>query len=113
MHELSIAKSIVEIAEAEVKKASAQRVEEIQLDIGKLAGVEYDALDFVWEAAVSLSVLSQAKRIINQIPGRGKCVECTIEFEMNNLFDACPECQQYFNEILQGKELKIKSLTIS
>ena len=38
MHELSIAKSIVEIAEAEVKKASAQRVEEIQLDIGRLAG---------------------------------------------------------------------------
>ena len=113
MHELSIAKSIVEIAEKEVQKAAAHRVEEIELDIGRLAGIEYESLEFVWDVAVRQSVLSAAKKTINRLPGKGKCMECATEFELQNLFDACPTCHHYFNEIIGGKELRIKSITIS
>jgi len=113
MHELSIALSIVDIAEEEVRKAGAHQVERIELDIGSLSGVEIDALEFIWEEAVRASVLEKADRRINRIPGMARCVECDEKFEMKQLFDACPRCQQYFNDIIQGKELKVRSLTVT
>lgn len=113
MHELSIAQSIVAIAEEEVSKAQAHVVDQIVLDIGKLSGVEIDALNFVWDIAVKDSVLSQAEKIINHLPGKARCTNCNTSFEMENMFDACPVCHDYFNEIIGGKELKIKSLTIT
>ena len=112
MHELSIALSIVDIAEEEVRKANASSVDLIELDIGKLSGVEINALEFVWDQAVKETVLEKAERKINRIPGMARCMDCSRQFEMEELFDACPDCQQYFNDIIQGKELRVKSLTI-
>ena len=113
MHELSIAMSIVEIAREEVTKAGANHVTQIELDVGKLSGVELSSLEFVWDVAVRSTVLESAERKINHIPGIGKCLECAREFEMEQIFDACPECHQYFNDIIQGKELKVRSLTLN
>jgi hydrogenase nickel incorporation protein HypA/HybF len=113
MHELSIIQSIVEIAEEQVQARSASQVEEIELEIGELAGVEWGALDFAWDVGVQQSVLQDAKRIINKIRGVAKCAECNTEFHMQKLYDKCPECQSYFNTIVKGKELRVKALTIS
>jgi len=112
MHELSIALSIVDLAEQEVKKANRQRVESIDLEIGKLSGVEVDSLEFLWEQAVKNSVLQGAIRNIHRVPGKARCMDCGTEFEIEALFDACPACGQYLSETIQGKELKVKSLTI-
>ena len=113
MHELSIIHSIVEIAEEQVRSRSAQQVDEIELEIGELAGVEWSALDFAWDVGVKHSVLEKAHRVIHKINGQAQCVECDTAFEMNSLFDKCPNCQSYFNNILKGKELRVKALTIS
>jgi hydrogenase nickel incorporation protein HypA/HybF len=32
---------------------------------------------------------------------------------MELIYDACPKCNSYFKDILQGKELKVKSLEVS
>lgn len=112
MHELSIVMSIVDIAEAEIHKSAAQAVESIELEIGQLAGIQLESLEFVWDVAVRNTVLQKATRHIRHIPGKARCSDCDTEFEMQQLYDACPNCGQYFSEILQGQELKIKSLTI-
>ncbi len=113
MHELSIISSIVQIAEAEVEKAGAQRVESIELDIGELAGIEFSALDFAWEVGVSQTVLEGAERHIHRIGGEARCNECETVFDMQALYDPCPSCGSYCSEILKGKELSVKALTIS
>jgi len=46
MHELSIALGIVDIAEKETKKAKKHKVDLIELEIGTLAGIEFDSLGF-------------------------------------------------------------------
>ena len=112
MHELSIVKSIVQIAEDQVRRAGARSVEKIELEIGHLAGVEWQALDFVWELGVKESVLEGSERAIDRIPGKARCLECGQEFAIKVLFDACPQCQSHFNEILKGKELRVKALTV-
>ncbi len=66
MHELSIVMSIVDAAEEQVAKHGATHVESIGLEIGTLAGIEPDALEFAWEAAVPETVLAHAARRIQE-----------------------------------------------
>lgn len=112
MHELSIALGIVKIAEDETSKAKAKRVTKIELEIGTLAGVELESLNFVWKSAIKDSVLEFAKRDIAVIKGRGKCIDCDTEFEMEYIYDTCPKCNSNFKGILQGKELRVKALEV-
>ena len=44
MHELSIALGIVKIAEEEMAKAGSNQIEAIELEIGTLAGIEFESL---------------------------------------------------------------------
>jgi len=113
MHELSIVMSILDIANNTVELHHAKEVEVIELDIGEIAGIEMPALDFAWQAAIPGTVLQKAERQINHIPGIGKCLECGATFPMPNLYTPCPECNSYFTDVIAGKELKIKSLTLA
>jgi hydrogenase nickel incorporation protein HypA/HybF len=113
MHELSIALGIVDIAQKEAEKAGATRVDSIELEIGALAGVELDALDFVWPSAVEGSVLENAERKINYIKAVGYCMECEIEFPMEFVYDQCPQCQGYLKNIIKGRELRVKALEVT
>ncbi len=110
MHEMSIALSIVKIAEDEARKAKVDRFATIDLEIGTLAGIEFDALDFVWEAAVKESVLENAQKRISKIPAKARCADCGEVFYPSFVYDDCPACGSYFKAILQGKELRVKSL---
>lgn len=112
MHELSIALGIVKIAEDETKKANAKSVETIELEIGTLAGIEFDSLEFVWPSAVKRTVLQDAKKKITIIQAKALCLDCKHEFEIERYYDSCPQCGSSLKGILQGKELRIKSLDV-
>jgi len=112
MHEFSIAMSIIEIAENEAKKESATAINELVLDIGTQAGIEFYALDTALQMAVKDTMLENANIQVNKIQARVKCTECNTEFEVNNIFDPCPECNSLYHELLCGKEMQIKSLVV-
>ncbi len=113
MHELSVALGIVKIAEQEARKAGVRQVKKITLDIGYLAGVEFEALDFAWPLAVKDTVLEGAERVINKIAGRARCLECDKQYALQHLYDGCPYCGSYFKDIMKGKELLVRSLELS
>jgi len=112
MHELSIALGIVKIAEDETAKVNAESVTKIELEVGVLSGVEVDSLNFVWESAVKSTVLENAEKHVITIGGRGKCIDCDTIFDMENIYDCCPNCNSNFKGILKGKELKVKALEV-
>lgn len=112
MHELSVALGIVKIAEDETKKAHAKSVEAIELEIGLLAGIELDSLEYVWPSAVKDTVLEYAKKKIHHIAGIAKCIDCDTVFDIKHLHDCCPTCNSNFKGILQGKELRVKALEV-
>lgn len=112
MHELSIVLSIVDAADQQVKLHQAHKVESITLEIGTLAGIEADALSFAWKAVVPNTVLEGAEQQINYIQAQANCLSCHQAYEVEQIFEACPICGEYLNELVKGKELKIKSLTL-
>ena len=112
MHELSVAMGIVRIAEEELSKSSAEGIEISELEIGDLAGIELDSREYVWQAAVKGTALEKAEKKIHRISGRGICLDCNQEFEMEQHFDSCPNCNSFLKRILQGKELRVKALQV-
>jgi hydrogenase nickel incorporation protein HypA/HybF len=113
MHELSIVMSIIQIAEKESAKNNAAGVDEIELEIGALSGIEMSAFDFAWQQAIRSTLLENAKRTINHIEGEGKCMDCDAVFPMQQLYEPCPVCGDHFVSVLKGKELRVKSLVIN
>ena len=112
MHELSVAMGIVKIAESETRKAGAREVEAIELEIGTLAGIEFEALDFVWPIAVRDTVLEHAEKRVEVVEGKARCMDCDTEFQLSRYYDSCPQCRSNLKAILRGKELRVKALEV-
>lgn len=110
MHEMSIAMSIVSIADKEAKKAQVTEFAVIEMEIGTLAGIEFDALDFVWPAAVKGTVLENAEKRIRKIPAKARCGDCDKVYLLDYIYDNCSNCGSFLKIIIQGKELRVKSL---
>jgi hydrogenase nickel incorporation protein HypA/HybF len=110
MHELSIAMSIVEIAEENARNANTTVINEIELDVGTQSGIVLEALEFAMQSAVIGTMLEKANVKINTIRARAVCAECQNEFSVDEIFAPCPKCGNPFCEIIQGKELKVKSI---
>lgn len=113
MHELSIVMGIIEIAEQQARAASALVIEEIELDIGQLSGVEMNAFDFAWKQAVKKTMLQHTVTKINRITAKARCFDCDTEFAIERYDDPCPVCGHYLLDIINGKELRVKSLLVS
>ena len=112
MHELSIVLSIVDQVQDEVFKLDAKTVKRIELEIGNLAGIEWQSFDFAWQPATKNTVLEHAERIVNRVPAIALCSDCEHEFEKEEAYDPCPKCGNYLHHLKSGKELKIKSILI-
>ena len=112
MHELSIVQNIIEIVTAEAEKSSAKKVTGVHLEIGKLSGVEYKLIEFALKNLSKDSVLDSAEIIIDKPAGRARCNECGNKFAMDDFIGYCDACKSFDIEIINGKELRIKNITI-
>ena len=60
MHELTVATNIIGIVASEAREKEVWRVNEVCLEIGLLAGIEYDSLEFALKALVPGTVMADA-----------------------------------------------------
>jgi hydrogenase nickel incorporation protein HypA/HybF len=112
MHELSIAMSIVDLAEEEARKANASSISKIELELGTMAGIDSDALLFAWDAVIQGTMAGQAELVINPIKAEAHCLECGKDFPAEHFLAQCPDCGSYRYQITKGKELRISSLMV-
>ncbi len=110
MHELSIATSIIDIAEDFAKDKDVAKICKIEVEVGKLSGVVRDNLVFALEIAVKETILKGAEIIIDEIEGRSVCNSCRTEFVNNDWYTPCPKCGSLDFIITGGKELRVKSI---
>ena len=112
MHELSIVINILDTVEETAISHNAKVVHEIELEIGELSGIEFDALEFAIKHAPKSSLLENVKFNILRIKPVAKCQVCYHEFETNEYASNCPKCNSFKTEIIKGNELKIKSFSM-
>ena len=110
MHELSLAYEVIELASREAVKHGISTIREMRVEVGDLSGVEADTFQSALEMVVKGSLLENTMVTLSRIPGKGKCNNCNIEFEMKNRVDTCPECHCFPSEIRGGEEFRVQSL---
>ena len=103
---------MINLAEREAEKAMARSILEITIEIGYLSGVEADAFESALGLLVKDSVLDKTLINVIRIPGKGKCISCNYEFEMDQRMAACPKCLAFPSEVNGGREFRVLSLII-
>jgi hydrogenase nickel incorporation protein HypA/HybF len=112
MHELSIAHSILSIAEKAIPANNDSVVSGIGLQIGELSGIEIDALEFAFSIIKRDTLFNNAELDIQLVKGEAECLDCKAIFPISNYGTSCPQCQSYSMQILKGKEMKVLNITV-
>ncbi|MBK8049218.1 MAG: hydrogenase maturation nickel metallochaperone HypA [Anaerolineales bacterium] len=113
MHELSIAQSLIEIAEETARNAGATEVLAVHLRLGALSGVVPDALQFSFPIAAEGTLVAGAQLIIEEVPAVVYCDQCAAERSITWPPDfRCPVCGEFAPKLLQGRELQITAIEV-
>ncbi|MDZ7740125.1 MAG: hydrogenase maturation nickel metallochaperone HypA [Bacteroidales bacterium] len=112
MHEFTVAGNIIDIVSSEAARAGSSPVKKVNLEIGLLAGIEYESLNFALEALKKGTIVDSASFIIEKPGGMGKCNNCGYEFTIESFLGSCSACGSQDLQIIKGSELRVKSITI-
>ena len=112
MHELSIAMSIVDMAQEEALERSV-KVTAVHLRLGLLSGVLKDSLLSCYGLACEGTALEGSKLCIEEVPVEIFCSECRAPRPLSSMqWFACPQCGKPSAEVVRGKELEVTALEI-
>jgi hydrogenase nickel incorporation protein HypA/HybF len=112
MHEFSLACEVIKLARQEAEKNKALSVSEVTIEVGNMSGIEPEAFESALGIVSEGSILGNARFNISTIRGKGICIDCGREFEMNRRMDTCPICHSFPSEIRGGNEFRVVSLVI-
>ena len=112
MHELSLSEGVLQILEESARTQGYTRVRAVWLEIGRLAGVDPEAMRFTFDAVTTGTLAENARLEIVDVPGRAWCMPCAAEVQVSERFDSCPRCGSYQLQVTGGDDLKVKELEV-
>lgn len=112
MHEMSLAVNIVDLAVEAAQREGGTQVSEVEIEVGNMAGVMVDSLDFCLEAAARSTIVEGAVFKFIPVSAFGECPSCKNRFETDSFFASCPNCGATGVSVAGGQDLRIRSLSI-
>ncbi|KAA5543707.1 hydrogenase maturation nickel metallochaperone HypA [Roseiconus nitratireducens] len=113
MHELSIALSILDIANEQLHDHGDAEVLAIHLKLGRMSGVVKEALVSAFELAREGTKLEQAQLVIEDIPVMLHCRTCQCERPAESMQSLrCAVCGGLSAEITRGHELEVFAMEL-
>lgn len=114
MHELSIARGIVEVAAEAVRGAGVGKVSVVRVRVGALSGVAPGALAFCYEAAARGTPLEGSRLVIGVAPVVLHCPTCARDAAIPDVCRlACPACGTPTGDVRGGRELEVESVEVT
>ena len=112
MHELSICESIRGILEEEAARQGFGTIDRVCLEIGRLSGVEVEALRFGFDVVMRGSAAENARLDIIETEGRARCMACGQSIAIAARYDPCPVCGSHLLQVTAGEEMRIRELEV-
>jgi hydrogenase nickel incorporation protein HypA/HybF len=113
MHELALMEELHRIALAAAAAQGAQRIHRVMLRVGRLSGVDPDALAFAFEVVMAGGIGEGATLELEVVPTQCRCGWCGQRFEPLDVIVACPLCGAVSADVLRGRELELTGLEVS
>lgn len=105
---MSVAQIVVERAREE----GATRALSVTVEVGELAGVMPEALEFCYEAAVMGGLAQGSRLVIKRIPAVAVCNECGETFAPDQRIFVCPKCEGFTATLKSGEELAVIQIEV-
>ena len=112
MHEMSLAENVREIIEDAASAQGFRHVRRIVLEIGELAAVETEALQFCLDVVLEGSVAEGAALEFVSAPGAGWCSACAQTVPLHERYDPCPHCGTYGLDVRAGAQMRVSALEV-
>jgi hydrogenase nickel incorporation protein HypA/HybF len=113
MHELSIARNLIEIVCQHLQQEGDAVVKRVKLRIGQLTAVHPQALQFSFEVASDQTLLQGAVLDIETLPVIIFCSRCQQLQTLPGIQKFhCPKCDTPSTDIRQGRELEIEFIEV-
>ena len=110
MHEIRIAEDLSAIVIETARLNSLKKVSMVNIIFGQLIQIVPDIFEFAFREAVRTTVAENAELNLEIIPVKMKCSGCGSDFPVSNNLFACDVCGSTDLEVINGKELFIKSI---
>ena len=112
MHELSLAGGILRVLEQTRERDPFERITQLRLEVGVLAGVEIESLRFALSSIAANSILAGASIEIDQPLGIAWCLPCSQSVTITSRLDACPHCGAYQLQPTGGTEMRVVDMQV-
>ena len=112
MHELSLVYGICDVINQKVIEYGANRVVQVRIVAGELAGIEDLTMKSCFEMLALGSPAEGAEMIIERLPIKVRCRKCGNVYETVIPFSKCSDCGNESIEIISGNELYIDSIAV-
>jgi hydrogenase nickel incorporation protein HypA/HybF len=113
MHEMGLMEATLRAAEEAAREADAIRIERVRLRVGRLSGVEPEALRLAFDALRAGTLAENARLDLEIVPVLCRCQGCKLEFAPEDFVFLCPRCGIPSAETLQGRELELAAVEVS
>ena len=113
MHEVDMTRALLLSLQSWRQGRASQplRVQRVHLQVGAFTCVEPDQLSVTWRAATAGTWLQGAELAIETIALRARCLRCEATYlPTAELAYRSPCCDQPLEQILSGRELRIRSV---
>ncbi len=113
MHEMSLCEGVLQLMQEHAQSKGFIRVISVWLEVGELAQVEIEALEFCFGAVMRNTLADDAKLHIIRVPGIAWCMQCSQSVPLKQRYEPCPRCGGYQLQMTGGDELKVKELEVT
>ena len=110
MHELSIAQDLSGIVLEVATRENLSKVTKINISFGQMIQIVPDIFNFAFRESVRDTIAMDAEVDIEILALKMKCKNCKDEIMINDNSFCCSNCGSVELDIIQGKELFIKSI---
>jgi len=112
MHEVAIARNILEIARNEARKSGYSRINRICIKVGRLTALVPECLHFAFEHISRETPAENAALEIEEVEARGCCRACGAEFPVEDFFCICEQCGSPDVAVTGGEELTVTHMDV-
>lgn len=112
MHELSIAEEIKDIVIEKMKERGKKKVTRVELIFGELTSIVPEALELAFISVTEGTAMKNAKIKYTVKKLRARCGKCGKTFRVKDFNYMCRSCEAGPAEIIQGREMIIKTISM-
>ncbi|MDI6769689.1 MAG: hydrogenase maturation nickel metallochaperone HypA [Anaerolineales bacterium] len=112
MHEGALTEDLFEHVLIHAREANARRVTRVKVTIGALADATPDSIKFYFDALAPGTLAEGAALEFESAPGAAHCRACAKEFEIAELYAACPDCGAFPLKVTRGNGVYLSSLEV-